>query len=135
MTPAQGDDGRTAVVVVPEASIAAVREHTRAVRVRLVSASDRTVEAELRRVIPGGSSRLPSSAVGSAAGGDIPVDARDVDGTRALGQVFSVELALPREARAPYGARLYARFEHAPEPLAGRIERGLRRAYLHRFGG
>ncbi len=59
----------------------------------------------------------------------------DADGLRTLEPVFQFDLALPENAPIhAVGARVYVRFDHGAEPLAGRVYRALRRLFLRQLG-
>jgi len=85
------------------------------------------------RELPAGAKQLPSRALGAGGGGMVVVDPRDSQGLRALQRSFQLDIALPAEAVALYGARVHVRFEHPPEPLARQAWRVLRQAFLSRF--
>ncbi len=125
---------RSARLVVTQDDIGLVRERLRHVRVRLADSPTQEHEARIVRQIPGASDRLPTRALAVEGGGELAVDPTDRDGTRTLSGVFSFELALPPEVGSPLlGTRLYARLEHAPEPLALQWWRRLRQLFLSRF--
>jgi putative peptide zinc metalloprotease protein len=64
----------------------------------------------------------------------VPIDTRDPEGSTALTKVFQFDLRLPPgSAPRTIGSRVYVRFAHAPEPLAGRWYRALRRVFLSYF--
>ena len=89
---------------------------------------------KIERVVPAATERLPSRALGTAGGGDWPVDSSDPEGLRTLVPVFELDLALP-EAATPgaIGEAVYVRFDHGLEPFAFRAYRGLRRLLLSRL--
>jgi putative peptide zinc metalloprotease protein len=124
----------TARVVVPQDDIAMVRQSTQAVEVMLGFWGSSPIQGTIRRELPGASQKLPTAALGSAAGGPIPVDPRDGQGLTALRQTFQLELALPAEVRSDYiGARLHVRFDHGFEPMGFQIYRAARRLFLRHF--
>jgi len=117
-------------LVLPQWQTAAVR----ALEVRLPQQAGRTFAATLVRSVPAAGRELPSPALGTAAGGDIPLDPHDAKGVQALQTLFESELQLG--ADMPYrqiGARVLVRLEHESEPLAARLWDGLRRLFLSHF--
>ena len=117
-------------LVLPQWQTAAVR----GLEVRLPQQAGRTFGATLVRSVPAAGRELPSPALGTAAGGDIPLDPHDTKGVQALQTLFESELQLGAEM--PYrqiGARVLVRLEHQSEPLAARLWDGLRRLFLSHF--
>ena len=124
----------TARVALLQDDIAIVRQATRGVEVMLAGWGADPVPARIRRELPGGTTQLPTAALGSAGGGPIAVDPRDNHGVTALRQVFQLELTLPAEMRSEYlGSRLYVRFDHGFEPAGFQIYRSARRLLLRQF--
>jgi len=125
----------TARVVLSEADIELVREHTEGVEVRLARLVGKVHPARIERMLPAATQRLPSRALGSAGGGEWPVDPGDPEGLETLAPVFELDLALVG-VREPVGIGegVYVRFDHGLEPLAFRAYRGLRRLLLSRLG-
>jgi putative peptide zinc metalloprotease protein len=129
-------DLKTLIVraVVSQASIDLVRDHTRAVDVRLAERLTDIVPAVVRRVVPGGSERLPTNVLGSLGGGQIAVDPRDQQGVTALQKFFELDLELPaRSGLVNAGGRAYVRFDHGWAPLAVQWWQQLRQLFLARF--
>lgn len=121
-------------VAVDQDAIDTIRSRTEAVAVRLVHELERVIEARILRVVPAGSTELPSPALGTAGGGPIPVDPRDEGRTRTLEPVFELELALPPGERVEaVGSRVHVRFDHGYEPIAWRWYRDLRRLFMRQF--
>jgi putative peptide zinc metalloprotease protein len=120
--------------VVPQDDLDLVRQRTRAVEVRLAQRLAEPLPAEILRIVPAASERLPSVALGIGGGGEVPVDPSDPQGDRAALSLFEVELALPAEAAVRHwGGRVYVRFDHGSEPLAAQWGRRLRQLFLARF--
>ncbi len=120
--------------VVRQAEIGLVRRRTTGVAVRLADRPGTTLRAAIDRFVPAGQLQLPSPVVGTAGGGEIPVDPSDPEGLRSLDSVFQVDLRLPRADRNPHiGIRAYVRFEHGTMPLAVQWYRRLRQLLLRRF--
>ncbi len=126
-----GESIATARVVVPQAAAALVQSQTRGVEVRNVVGEPQVWSARVQSAVPAAATRLPSAALGTAAGGLIPVVPSDVDGLTPLDSVFQLDLALPPEALVGgIGARVHVRFDHGLEPVAFRVLRSARRLLL-----
>jgi putative peptide zinc metalloprotease protein len=120
--------------VVRQADIGLVRKDITGVAVRLADQAGSTLRASVERLVPAGQLQLPSAALGTAGGGEIPVDPTDPKGLRPLDALFQVDLRLPRSIRNPHiGVRAYVRFEHGTMPLALQWYRQLRQLLLRRF--
>jgi len=130
-----GDSGVTARVVVPQEDVAQVLGATNAIEMRLADRSHEVIETTILRRVPGAANTLPGKALGSMAGGKIPVDPRDDRGTRTLASVFQFDLALPAgTGTALIGSRVDVRFDHGLEPAGVQWYRRLRQLFLHRLG-
>ena len=124
----------TVRVALMQDDIAMVRQRTRGVEVMLAGWDARPIAAQIRREVPGASTQLPTSALGSAGGGPIAVDPRDKQGVTALRQVFQLDLTLPEDVHSEYlGSRVYVRFQHDLEPAGLQAYRALRRLFLRQF--
>jgi putative peptide zinc metalloprotease protein len=131
-----GDVTTTARVVLSQDESAWIRERLDHIEVRSVVGEKRVWPARLRREVPGSSDRLPSAALGSSAGGPIPVDPSDSSGLTPLDSIFQLDLELPSNAFAGgIGSRVYVRFDHGAEPFAFRLLRAVQRLFLGRIGG
>ncbi len=126
-----GPEPVSALVAIAQADIDVVRRNTEAIVVKFSSRPARVFEARLLRELPGGTNRLPSRVLGSAAGGQVAVDARDETGLRVLSNVFLLEIALPPEIPVNYpGQRVHVRFLHPRASLGQRILRGFSQLML-----
>jgi putative peptide zinc metalloprotease protein len=104
------------------------------VTVRLVQDLHSARAASLRREVPGGEFTLVSAALGSSGGGEIAVDPAQGEGTRSLGRVFDLEIALDAPAPAPvFGDRAYIRFDLGWAPLGWQAFLRLRQVFLARL--
>ena len=120
--------------VVPQSSIDLIRFHSRQVEVRLAERLTDVVGGVMRRVVPGASEQLPTTALGSEGGGQIVVDPRDPKGVTATQKVFQVDVELPTSSsRLNVGGRAYVRFDHGWEPLAVQWYLAVRQLFLSRF--
>lgn len=122
-------------VIVTQADIGLVRQHTNGVEIRMAGQSGRTIAARVHSEVPAASDVLPSKALGIRGGGKIPVDPADASGTRALTTLFQFELELQEDLPAQlYGQRVYVRFDHGTEPLGMQWQRSLRQLFMREFG-
>jgi putative peptide zinc metalloprotease protein len=120
--------------VVLQDDIDLVRRRTTGVRIRLAESLAETHGAEIRRIVPAASDRLPSAALGSAGGGRVPLDPRDGAGYRSVESHFEVELELQNALPlVNAGGRVYVRFDHGAEPLGFQVYRRVRQLFLSRF--
>ncbi len=120
-------------VVVPQGEVDLVSAATRDVSLRRADRPGEVIPGRILREIPGGSADLPSRALATGGGGNLPVDPRDEHGVRTLQRSFQIDIALPPDGLALYGGRVHVRFEHPPEPLGAQAWRGLRQLFLSRF--
>ena len=113
----------TARVVVNQSDINRVRRQSRQIKVKLSSRPAETYTADLIRELPHTPAKLTSKLLGSGAGGDIAVDARDEKGVQTISSIFQVEIALPVKSISGthLGQRIYVRFIHEPEPLGNQM--------------
>jgi putative peptide zinc metalloprotease protein len=120
--------------VVPQSRVDLVRQRAQGVAVRLAHDIDATRPAMVKREVPGGLERLPSTVLGRVGGGDIPIDPMVEGGTKTFEKTFQfdVELTVPLE---PFlvGGRAYVRFDHGTEPVAFQIYRSARQLLLRRL--
>ncbi|MFO1025918.1 MAG: hypothetical protein U1E70_12075 [Acetobacteraceae bacterium] len=122
---------RLARVVVPQDNIDLTRSHLRSVWVRLAGGRGESMRAEVVREVPQARNELPSSALGSVAGGAVMADPRDQKGLKTLERVFQLDLALPANLPAEgFGGRVQVRFEHEWEPLGWQLYRRARQLFL-----
>lgn len=128
--------GPSAVVraAVPQEDMALVRDRLRGAEVRLAQAVPQAVPARLLRRVPGGDFALVSPALGTAGGGELPVDPAKPEGTHTLQRVFDLELAMDRPSpTAVFGDRAHVRFDLGPAPLAWQWFLRLRQLFLARL--
>lgn len=119
-------------VAVPQADIGLIRAGIQGVTVRLVGQAATTVQASITRQVPAAVEYLPSAALGPLGGGPFAVDPQDPAGTRAMEDVFEMELALPIAVQR-LGSRVYVRFDHGNEPLGRQWYRRVRQLFLRKF--
>ena len=91
------------------------------------------INAQPELAVPQASAKLPSAALGEAAGGSIALDLTDKTGLTAREPRFRVDLRLPADVRAPIGARVLVTFDHGEASLVDLISAALRRGFLRHF--
>jgi putative peptide zinc metalloprotease protein len=127
-------DRLTARTMVGQNAIALVRERTRGVDVIPIHWEGRSARTNIIREVPGGLRALPTPALGTMGGGNIPIDPRDSKGVTALDRYFEYEVALPAaDDRAFIGQRVMVRFDHGTEPIGFQLYRSFRQIFLRLF--
>ena len=121
----------TVRTIVEQPDIDLIRHGTRAVHVRLVERLAEPIAAAVSRVIPAASDELPSPALGSEGGGQVPMDAKK---QKAMRTVFQVDLTVPlAQGIMNVGGRVQVRFDHGSVPLLAQWYRQGRQVFLSRF--
>ncbi|GAA0692668.1 HlyD family efflux transporter periplasmic adaptor subunit [Marinobacterium maritimum] len=125
----------TVMSAVPQMSIDRVRADSQSVRLRPVDDIEREVTARVLRAVPSATRRLPSLALALQGGGTIGVEPGEQQ-PLALEPLFLLELKAVSDQpiSTTLGGRVYARFEHTPEPLAMQWYRILRDLFIRKFG-
>ena len=124
----------TVRTIVDQTDIDLIRYETRGVQVRLAERLDQAMSGEVKRLVPAASDELPSLALGSEGGGQVPLDPRDSKGHTAIRKVFQIDVELPAShGIVNVGGRVYVRFDHGTESLAGQWYRQGRQLFLSRF--
>ena len=127
-------DAMTVRTVVDQADIDLIVSATKQVQVRLSERLAESVEARMKRLVPAASEELPSLALGSEGGGEVPLDPRDPQGHKALKKVFQVDVEFPPPLGVlNVGGRVFVRFDHGWSPLASQWYRKGRQLFLSRF--
>jgi putative peptide zinc metalloprotease protein len=130
-----GDATPLVRVVVPQDSVDEVRQATYGVRVRLSDHPETAHDGRIIREVPAGEEILPSRVLATEGGGEIATDPRDTKGPKALQRMFQFDIALDETVHFnQFGQRVYARFDHTPEPLSVQWYRHIRVLFLSRFG-
>jgi putative peptide zinc metalloprotease protein len=120
--------------VVPQDSIALVRNETRQIELRVAGDVGTLIESGVKREVPGATVALPNAALGTLGGGEIAVDPRDADGMTAFEGVFQFDLTLAgADVGDAVGRRVYVRFDHGTSPVGSQIYTAVRRLLLRRF--
>ncbi|MBV1786447.1 PqqD family peptide modification chaperone [Marinobacterium sp. D7] len=125
----------TVMSAVPQMSIDRVRADSQQVRLRPADDIEREVTAGVLRAVPAATKRLPSLALALQGGGNIGIEP-GLQEPMALEPLFLLELkaASVQPISTALGGRVYARFEHTPEPLAMQWYRILRDLFIRKFG-
>ncbi|MCD6304654.1 MAG: hypothetical protein J7M21_06800, partial [Planctomycetes bacterium] len=115
----------------------------REVELRIKGRPSPLMTGTIVRIIEAGSRRLPSAALGYAAGGSVPTDPKDPNGVRAAERFFEIQIAPnPVEdrqsiwyGRVPLlaGQRVVIRLAMPPRPLASQWYRSLLQLVQRRF--
>jgi putative peptide zinc metalloprotease protein len=122
-------------VIVPPGEIDLVRWRSSRVQVRFAEQLDTVRPAVVRSETPAATDQLPSLVLSTMGGGSVALDPGDPAGMRSMQRVFQLDLGLDEPLPRPrVGSRVYVRFDHGHEPLAGRIHRTLRQLFLRVFG-
>lgn len=121
-------------VAVPQEDADLVKHRLQSAQVRLVQVPHATLDARVRREVPGGGFELVSAALGSTGGGEIAVDPAREGGKHSLRRVFDVELQLDQPSpSAVFGDKVWVRFDLGATPLAAQWLLRLRQAFLARL--
>jgi len=120
-------------VLVSQDNVDAVRSGTEAVRVKFAGRMYETFDATIVREVPQAGREVSNLALSSLGGGEAAIDSRDTSKPQMLDTWFEFELALPATRAFVLGEHVYARFEHAPEPVIRRIYRSVRQLFLKQF--
>jgi putative peptide zinc metalloprotease protein len=129
-------DLKTIIVrtIVDQGDIDLIRNQTYEVQVRLAERLADPMPAAITRLVPAASEELPSQALGSEGGGQVPLDPHDSKGHKAIKKLFQVDLELPAQrGLLNVGGRVYVRFDHGREALASQWYRQGRQLFLARF--
>jgi putative peptide zinc metalloprotease protein len=124
----------TVRTVIDQNDIDLIRHGALGVQVRLAERPAQPMTALVKRLVPAASEELPSPALGSEGGGQVPLDPHDPKGQRAVKTLFQVDLEIPAEQGVlNVGGRVYVRFDHGWQPLIAQWYRQGRQLFLGRF--
>lgn len=122
-------------VVVGQDDATLVRDRLRSAEVMLAGRMGESHSASAVRDVPAATLELPSTAFSTAAGGRFLTDPSDPEGITSLEPVFLLDLAAPEALQtAPFGSRVYVRFDLGTEPAGLQIWRRLRQLFLRQLG-
>ena len=91
------------------------------------------VPSAVLRAVPAAADDLPNPALASGNGGAVATDPRSTQRLRALERHFQLDVSLPPDAAARFGARVAVRFDFGWEPIGTTIYRRVRQGLLSRF--
>jgi putative peptide zinc metalloprotease protein len=121
-------------VVVTQAEGAIVSALSHKVEIRQVGAIGKPITAHIAREVPAATDELPSMSLSLQGGGKIGIDPGKASEGKAIERLFVLDLDTLDEAPLNLiGGRVYVRFEHPAEPLAGQWYREVRRLFLRRL--
>jgi putative peptide zinc metalloprotease protein len=124
----------TVRTIVDQNDIDLIRHEIRAVQVRLAERLADPMIARVTRLVPAASVDLPSPALGSEGGGQVPLDPHDPKGQTAMRKYFQIDLELPAQHGVlNVGGRVYVRFDHGWDSLVAQWYRQGRQLFLARF--
>jgi putative peptide zinc metalloprotease protein len=120
--------------IVDQNDIDLIRHGIRGVQVRLAERLTEPMMATVKRLVPAASEELPSAALGSEGGGQVPLDPHDPKGQKAMKRLFQIDLELPAQhGLVNVGGRVYVRFDHGWDSLLAQWYRQGRQLFLARF--
>jgi putative peptide zinc metalloprotease protein len=121
-------------VAVAQDDIGLVRERLKRVHIMPARWGGSSYLGESLRVIPGGTHRLPSPALGTGGGGVLPIDPQDAEGRQTLARIFEIEVVMPESVQSDLlGVRMHVRLDHGYYPLGLQAYRSLRQLFLRLF--
>ena len=127
-------DTLTLRMVIPQEYVGLVRNRTEEIEIMPAGYSMDPVPAEIVRETPGGTTRLPTPALGIVGGGEVPVDPRDSQGVRTLERYFEFELRVPEDHGTEFlGQRVRVKIDHGFEPVGFQIWRALRQLFIRLY--
>jgi putative peptide zinc metalloprotease protein len=111
-----------------------VRQSLAGIEIRLASNLAKTLPATIIQEVPAATRELPSQALGAQGGGRLPVDAAQMNGTRAADDVFLVDLGVTDvDLQGRYGERVYVKFVHPAQSGAVQLYRALQQLFIRSF--
>jgi putative peptide zinc metalloprotease protein len=112
-----------------------VEESQRGVEIRVKGRPDGQYAGLVQKIHPAGQERLPSAALGFAAGGSMQTEAEDRSGTKASERFFEIQVALDAAAAGHFmpGQRVVVRFQVQDKPLAQQAWRSILQFVQRRF--
>ena len=112
-----------------------IKEAKPSVDIRVKGRPDIELTGRIETIIPAGQQRLPSAALGYAAGGKTQIDLEDPSGRQTSEPFFEILVAphLSGAARVLPGQTMVLRFETSPKPLIMQGWRSLLQLFQRRF--
>jgi putative peptide zinc metalloprotease protein len=129
------DDLRIRAVAGQDVAGRLITEAASSVDMRVKDQPDIELAGQIERIIPAGQERLPSAALGYAAGGSTQIVLDDPSGRRTAEPFFEILVvpALREPARVRPGQTMVLRFETSPKPLLVQGWRTLLQLFQQRF--
>jgi putative peptide zinc metalloprotease protein len=129
------DDLRIRAVAGQDVAGRLIKEATPLVDIRVKGRPDIEMEGRIETIIPAGQERLPSAALGYAAGGSTQTDMEDPSGRRTAEPFFEILVApsLPETGGVRPGQTMVLRFETSPKSLLAQGWRTLLQLFQQRF--
>lgn len=120
--------------VVSQDDIDLVRSSLRDVELIFAENNNHVFKSTVLREFPDAVDELPTAALTSAGGGQLPADPQDKNGRKIFDRVFMIDIKLPDHSPVTtVGSRVYVRFDHHKEPLVHQWYRRLRQLFLRHF--
>lgn len=127
-------DAQTLRIVVGQDAVGNVRNKLRGVEIISAGWEVEPIAAAMLREVPSGAGRLPTPALGTLGGGDVPVDPRDPQGVQTLERIFEFELQLPEAASLSFlGRRATVKLDYGYQPLGLQLWTSLRQLFLRLY--
>lgn len=127
-------NAQTLRIVVGQDAVGNVRNKLRGVEVISAGWQVDPISAAMLREVPSGTERLPTPALNTLGGGDVPVDPRDPQGVQTLERVFEFELQLPTAAAESFlGRRATVKLDYGYQPLGIQLWTSLRQLFLRLY--
>ena len=129
------DDLRFRAVAGQDVAGRLIKEAQPLVDIRVKGQPDIELAGRIETIIPAGQERLPSAALGYAAGGSTQIDLEDRSGRRTAEPFFEILVvpALGETGRVRPGQTMVLRFETLPKPLLAQGWRSLLQLFQRRF--
>ena len=104
------------------------------VEIRVKGLPDSQFEGTIEKILPAGQERLPSAALGYAAGGSMATVEQDHGGTKTAERFFEIHI-VPKDSEVCLfsGQRVIVRFETSSKPLMVQWWRSLLQLFQRRF--
>ena len=124
----------TVRVVIAQSNIGQIQKYVKAVEIRLVNHPGKVIPATITRRSPEATNTLPSAALATINGGQIPIDPDFKEELKTQEKVFQIDLEFTPVDKTPeIGQRIFVRFDHGTEPLGQQWYRSIRQVFLRQF--
>ncbi|MBC8431349.1 MAG: efflux RND transporter periplasmic adaptor subunit [Desulfobacterales bacterium] len=129
------EDLRIRAIAGQDVAALLIKEANPDVEMKLRGRPEIELAGRIETILPAGNERLPSKALGYAAGGAIQIDKKDPSGKRAVERFFEILVApsFKEETVLRPGQVVVLRFETAPKPLLAMGWRALLQLFQRRF--